>query len=451
MQTAHAKHAVSKTISYFKGDLWKNRPDNITRFRRLIVKFLQVCILSVRGFIKDNCILRASSLTFYSLLSIVPVVAMAFGIAKGFGFEKRLEKQLLQQIPGQEEVLLQVVDSAYRFLENTKGGLIAGIGIVVLFWSVIKVLGHIEHSFNVIWRVDKPRSFGRRFADYLSIMLIGPVFFIMSSSVTVYITTQITEITRKVELIGLFSQVIFALLKLLPYGLIWSLFTIVYILMPNTKVRLVSGLTAGIVAGTAYQVVQWAYIAFQIGVARYNAIYGSFAALPLFLVWLQISWLVVLFGAQISYALQHTDSHAHGLNRSRISLHLRKLLALLIARTIIARFRSGDPPPTAADLADSLSLPSELVQDLLETLVESGTFSRIENSEDSPPVFQPAVSTALLTINYLVNALERNGADDPYISRHVQNTEEWQQLNNALDAIQKIIDDSPANKPLRDL
>ena len=175
-------------------------------------------------------------------------------------------------------------------LQNTKGGIIAGVGVVVLLWAVVNVLSQIEESFNDIWGIKKARSLGRMFSDYLSIVLVGPILLIMSSSATVLLETNLTQITEEIALLGVFSPLITLIVKIIPYCLIWILFAFVYIFMPNKKVHLFSGLIAGIAAGTIFVIVQKFYIIFQVGVAKYNAIYGSFAALPLFLIWLQLSW-----------------------------------------------------------------------------------------------------------------------------------------------------------------
>src|SRR3972149_3873262 len=290
--------SIPKIISFIKTDIWRIRLEELPRQKSFFIKQLRIFLLAFRGFTEDKCQLRASALTFYSMLSIVPVIALIFAIGKGFGLEKLLEKQLSTMLKGQQEVMQQVLTFANSLLENTSGGLIAGVGVVLLLYAVMQVLSNIENSFNDIWQIKRDRSFVRKFSDYLSIMLIAPVLIIMSGSITIFITTQITRITESIELIGFFSPLIFLLLKLLPYCMIWLLFTFIYIVMPNTKVNFKSALIAGIIAGTIFQVSEWAYISFQIGVAKYNAIYGSFAAMPLFLIWLQTSWLIVLFGAE---------------------------------------------------------------------------------------------------------------------------------------------------------
>ncbi|MCK5393541.1 MAG: YihY/virulence factor BrkB family protein, partial [Candidatus Omnitrophica bacterium] len=191
-----------KIVNFLTKDIWRIKLRDLPRSRSFFIKQLRIIILALREFAEDKCQLRASALTFYSLLSIVPVVAMAFGIAKGFGFEKVLEKQLLSKVSGQEQVLTQIFDFAKTLLENTKGGLVAGIGVVVLFWTVIKVLTNIERSFNDIWGIKKTRPLGRKFSDYLSVMVICPILLIVSSSITVFITTQTTMIIDKFVVLG---------------------------------------------------------------------------------------------------------------------------------------------------------------------------------------------------------------------------------------------------------
>jgi membrane protein len=372
---------------------------------------------------------------------------MAFGIAKGFGFQKLLEKQLLEKFSGQEEVMMRIVDFSRSLLENTKGGMIIGIGIVFLLWTVIKLLGNIERSFNDIWELKNPRTYGRKFSDYLSIMLISPILIIMSSSATVFITTKITLITEKVALIGMFSSVIFVMLKLIPYCLIWILFTFVYILMPNTKVNFSSGFVAGVTAGTIFQVAQLAYIVFQVGVVRYNAIYGSFAALPLFLIWMQLSWLIVLFGAEISFAYQYVDTYEFEPDCRNISQIFKKLISLQIAHLVIRAFFRGEKPLTVSKITQALEIPIRLVQQILDELVEGGIFSYAETKEDNERFYQPARDINGITIKSIVEALERIGVDNIPVAQ----TTELKVLSETLQTFSDIIEKSPSNRLLKDI
>jgi len=437
----------AKTINFIKTDIWRIRKEDFPRMKYFFIKQLRILLLATRGFAQNQCPLRASALTFYSTLSIVPMVAMAFGIAKGFGYQEILENQLLEKLSGQEEVMIRVVDFAHSLLENTKGGMIVGIGIIVLLWTVIKLLGHIEGSFNDIWEVKKPRSYGRKFSDYLSIMLISPLLIIMSSSATVFITTKITLITEKVALIGILSPVIFFMLKLIPYCLVWILFIFTYILMPNTKVNFSAGFIGGIIAGTIFQVSQLAYILFQVGVAKYNAIYGSFAALPLFLIWMQLSWFIVLFGAEISFSYQYADTYEFEPDRRQISPAFKKLLSLQIAHLVISTFSKGEMPLTASKISRVLEIPIRLVQQLLDELVESGIFSIAEIKGNKELAYQPGRDINIITINSIIKTLEQKGVDNIPVAQ----TPELQSLSEVLSTFSDEIEKSPANRLLKDI
>ena len=312
---------------------------------------------------------------------------------------------------------------------------------------MINLLSQIERSFNGIWAVKYPRNYGRKFSDYLSIMLISPILFILSSSATVFITTQITVITQKVALIGMFSPIIFFMLKFIPYGLIWILFIFIYILMPNTKVNFSSGLIAGVIAGTIYQIAQWAYITFQVGMARYNAIYGSFAALPLFLIWIQLSWLIVLFGAEISFAYQYVDTYDFEPDRRFISPAFKKLLSLQISRLIISTFLKAEPPLSAFNISKTLEIPIRLVQQILDELVETGILSDTEVKKNKEMSYQPARDINAITINSVIEALEQKGADNIPVAQ----TAELRHLSEALKTLNDEIEKSPANRLLKDI
>lgn len=437
----------STAMGFAKQDIWRIRRTELPPGKSFFITLLRVLILSVRGFDEDKCQLRASALTFYSLISIVPVAAMAFGIAKGFGFEKMLETQLRSKLAGHEEVFNNVVRFSHSLLENTKGGLLAGVGLIVLFWAVIKVLGQIEDSLNDIWGIKEQRPLGRKFSDYLSIMLICPVLVILSSSVTVFITTQVNLVMEKITLLGVFSPLVFLLLKLLPFALLWGLFTFIYLFMPNTKVRITSGLLAGVIAGTIFQLLQWGYITFQIGAANYNAIYGSFAALPLFLIWLQLSWLIVLYGAELSFAHQNVDTYEFEPDALQASHRLKTLLSLQIVQHLIGNFAAGKPALTARQLSDTLEIPLRLINERLFALVHSGILSGTETDGGQERGFQPARDIQGLTIQKVIDALELQGINTVPFAH----TPSFAALAEAVDTFRQACEKLPANRPLKEL
>ena len=438
---------LSKYIQFLKTDVWRIRAKKLSRTKSFWIRQLRIILIAIRGFGEDKCQLRASALTFYSLLSFVPIVAMAFGVAKGFGFEKLLEKQLYEKLPGQEEVVERIVGFAHSYLENAKGGVIAGIGIAFLFLMVINILSNIESSFNDIWGIKKARSIGRKFSDYLSIMLICPILLIMSSSITVLINSQVTLITQKIDILGIFSPVIFKLLELLPYCFIWISFTFFYIFMPNTKVNFKSGLTGGIIAGTIYQVAQWGYITFQIGVSNFGAIYGSFAALPLFLFWLQVSWLIVLFGAEISFAEQNVETYEFEPDCLKVSYSFKRLLALRITHLCVKNFCNSHKPWTEDTIASFLETPIRLVRQILFELTQSGVLSEVKLNDSVTVAYQPAHDVSELTIEKVINALDQRGVDDIPVAE----SDEMVKLSKHLNEFNKTLERSPSNLILKDI
>ena len=438
------QNPFKKIMSFLRHDVWRVRRTSLPPGKSFFLNLLRVFILSVRGFDEDKCRLRASALTFYSLISIVPVMAMAFGIAKGFGFEKLMEQQLRDKLAGHEDILQKVLEFSNALLANTQGGLIAGAGLIVLIWAILKVLGQIEDSFNDIWGVKEKRSLGRMFGDYLSLMLVCPVLLILSSGLTIFFTTQITTIVEKFTFLGVIGPAVFTFLKFLPYALLWGVFAFIYIFMPNTKVRFSSGLYAGIVAGTIFQLVQWAYITFQIGVAKYNAIYGSFAALPLFLIWLQLSWFIVLYGAEFSFALQNVDTYEFDPDALEASHRVKTLLALQIAHHLVQNFARAEPPSTAREISARLEIPIRFTNEILFGLKKSNILTTAEAEDNGEQAYQPARDISRLTIQDVIVALEQRGLNEMPFAH----TPEFAILSSSLEAFGKAVEKLPENKLL---
>ncbi len=437
----------AQSIRFLKTDIWRIRTSKLSTQKSFWIRQLRIILLAIRGFGEDKCQLRASALTFYSLLSVVPVVAMAFGIAKGFGFERLLERQLVENLQGQQEVLEQIIGFANTLLDNTRGGLIAGVGIAVLFWTVIKLLGNIETSFNDIWGIKTPRTMGRKFSDYLSVILVCPFLLIMASSVTVLITNFVTLIVDSLSFLGPLAGAIILSLKILPYAVIWIVFTFMYFFMPNTKVTIKSALLAGIIAGTIFQILQWGYITFQVGAAKYGAIYGSFAALPLFLVWLQLSWLVVLFGAEVSFAEQNVGTYEFEPDSLKVSRRFRSLLTLRITHFYVKKFQQGEKPPTADEISDQLEIPIRLVRQILFELIEAGILSEVKLDDPESIGFQPARTIEKITVFGVMDQLDQQGID----SLPIAQSKDLDKLKASLVRLHEMLVKSPDNLKLKDV
>jgi len=432
------KKKFEQIYSFITHDIWVLQVDELSPKLKAFYKYLRVGLLALRGFNEKKVSVKASALTYYTLMSIVPIFAMVFGIAKGFGLDKFLEQQIRSSLEGQEEVMNKLITFSSSLLERTGGGIIAGIGVVLLFWSVVMVLSSIENAFNDIWQIEKPRTYVRKFTDYLSIMVIAPILLLAASGIQIYLSTQVSTIAEKSQIIHIISPVLLSGFKLVPYLLIWILFSFLFITLPNTKVSIVSGIIAGILSGTAFLIVQWAYVYLQIGVSKYNAIYGSFAALPLFLVWVHTSWLIVLFGAEVSFAYQNVEMYEFEKKTDQISHFNRKVLSILILNTIIKRFNNGEEPLTSLDLSKQLKIPQRLMRNLLTQMVECGFLNEVVTPIAKNYAYQPARHIDHLTLAYIEDKLDNHGLKiEPNSDDYKHIAEVYRNFNEKYKALSK--------------
>lgn len=438
---------LNRLVRFITTDIWRIRVGDLPSRKSFLIRQLRIVLLAVQGFDEDKCLLRASALTFYALLSLVPLAALAFAVAKNFGLEKVLERQLLERFAGQEAVFERVFAFARALLENTRSGLVAGIGVVILLWSVLQLLSHLEYAFNEIWERKRARRWWRKFSDYFAVTVLSPLLLLFAGSVTVFIRTQLAGEAANPALVGLVSPLLWLVLKLAPFLVIWGLFTFVYIVMPNTRVNFASGLLAGVVAGTCYQVFQWAYISFQVVIARHNVVYGSFAALPLFLVWLQLSWLILLIGAEIAFAHQSVDTYEFEPDRRNASTAFTRRLALLIARQVVRNFADGGPPLTASAISHTLETPIRLVRQLLFALTAAAILVEVDSAQDKEAAYQPARDIHTLSVHAVLEALDHSGSD----AIHVAPSADLDAIAAALESFGRLTRQSPANRLLKDL
>ena len=438
---------ISKFWNYFNRDIWRIPAHKLKGPKGSFIRGLRIFITSFRQFSSDQCPLHAAALTFFSLLSIVPVFAMAFGIAKGFGLDKVLKDKLLDSAQGQQEIFGRIFEFSENALNNTKGGLIAGIGLGLLFWTIIQVLSNIERAFNHIWGIKKQRSLGQKFSDYLALMLIAPIFFIIASSATVFIASQVELITAKVAILGAVGPFLFTLLKALPVLIFSGLLTYVYIFLPNGKIHFKSAFLGGLVAGVIYHFVQWGYIHFQIGASSNGAIYGTFAALPLFLIWLQLSWQIVLYGAELAFSHQNDRRFEFENECMTVNQQFKKLLALRLSQACVTRFAAGLEPLSDEQIADEVEAPIRLVRDILYSLTEANVLSLVHTEDERQRFYQPARDISVMSIGVVLHEMDKAGSEDiPLLE-----TPELEKLRVSLKAFDRALEHLPENVLLKDL
>lgn len=352
--------------------LWEQDPRQLNLVQAFLLRQLQTVVLVIHDFMQDRCMLRASALTYSSLLAIVPMLALTFALLKAFGVQNSLEPIILEKLNvGSQEV----VSSILSYVNNTQVGKLGVFGLLFLLVAVISLLSNIEDSFNHVWGVKGMRPLIRRFSDYLSVLMVGPVLMISAMSMTSSLTSnQLVQRLIDMEVVG---SLILTLFKMGPYLLMWIAFAILYVFMSNTRVEWSAAIAGGILGGTLWQVAQWSYVNFQVGVAKYNAIYGTMAALPIFMIWVYISWNIVLFGLEFTYARQNLQTGGRDLHGYEVSRNSYERVALILLVALASRFYRAQKPMGKERLALQLGVPPRLCEHILSELVGLGYVSEL--------------------------------------------------------------------------
>ncbi len=372
-------------------------------------RYINLFPLSLRGYIYDNCQFHASALTLYTLLGFVPILALAFGVAQGFGVKELLQEQIIAQVPQQEIILQKIFSFSQNLLERTRSGVMIGIGLGLLFWSLLSILWQTESVFNQIWQIKKNRTFSKMLTDYFSVMVILPVLLIVSSSANIFLSAQLTKMASS----GYFGEFLDSAMnipvRIFPYFIIWVLFSFLYVYMPNKKVKIRYAIVAGVIAGSLYQLTQFFYFWLQIGLSSYNAIYGSFAAIPLFLIWMRTSWMIILYGAEFFFALENYNIH-YGINIQRnISFRQTFVLSSKIICLITKKFNDLQGYTDLEYLCKKLRLQKTLVLKVIEQLVQLGILAQVDGSKRGKYFYTLAMPQRKLTNKLLLDKLASQG------------------------------------------
>ncbi len=409
---------ITKLVKFLTYDIWRLNKKDYSSGKNFFYDIIKTFILAIRNIDGSQLFTRASALTYSTLLSIVPLLAVLFAIARGFGFQNIIQSQLFEMFAGQKDILnraMQYIDSSIAYAQ---GGIFLGIGVVLLLYTVINLLSNIEDNFNTIWQIKRGRTYFRMFTDYLALIIIAPIFIICNAGLTIILNST----AEQQYLLGL---VITPFIKVAPYIVTILLFTILYTYIPNTKVKFTSALFAGVFAGTAFQIFQMLYIGGQIWIAKYNAIYGSFAALPLLLLWLQLSWFICLFGVQLSFAYQNVSKFSFEHETTNISRRYKDFIILLISTLIIKRFEKGHTPYTADELSEHYKIPTKLTTDILFYLQEVGIIVETPSDDSLVPAFVPAIDINHISVSYLFDKIDCFGSEDFAIDTDIEFRSEW--------------------------
>ena len=427
---------ISDFLQFITVDIWRVTESEVTKRKFSLYNIIKTIYVTIQQFVSDRIATKASALTYSTLLAIVPMLAILFAIARGFGFDNLMESQLFRSFGGKNETTETILSFVDSYLEHAKGGIFIGIGLIMLLWTVLNLINNIEITFNQIWQVKKSRKMYRKITDYFSMFLLLPMLIVFSSGVTLFIGTALSGMDKYI-LLGSLSKF---LIRMIPFVITWLMFTGLYVFMPNTKVHVRYALPAGILAGTVYQFFQYFYISGQIWVSKYNAIYGSFAALPLFLLWLQTSWTICLFGVQMTYTSQNIRLFSFDKDTRNVSRRYRDFISLLIMSLICKRFEEQVEPYSADELSNLYKIPIRLVNRTLFELQEIGFIHEVLSDHKSEAItYQPSVDISQLTVSNLLEEIDQFGSEDFKVDNEEEFGSQWATL---IDARKKYLADT---------
>lgn len=418
-------NAFWKFLTY---DIWRITENEVTSTTFSIYNVIKSIYLCIQRFTRDQLVVKASALTYSTLFAFVPILAITFAIARGFGFDNLMERQIVEGLGGHSETTETIIQFVNSYLSQTKNGIFVGVGLVMLLWSVLLLINNMEITFNRIWQVKKQRSLYRKITDYCSMLLLLPILIVVSGGLSIFMSTMV----KNMENFTLLAPLGKFCVRMIPFVLTWLMFTALYIFMPNTKVRFKHALISGILAGSAYQGFQYLYIGSQLYVSRYNAIYGSFAALPMFLLWLQISWTICLFGAQLTYAGQNIQNFSFDKDTRLISRRYRDFVAVLIMSLVSKRFANGEKPYTASEISSNCQIPIQLTHNMLYLLQEIDLLNEVLVDEKGEEIaYQPAMDINRLSVALLIDKLDTFGSEDFKIDTEGAYSKQWKALTDA--------------------
>ena len=379
-------------------DIWLVEIDKLPRFKGFLYKQLQLTLYVWQEFWRDNSLLRASGLTYTTLLTLVPLLALMFALLKGLGVQRALEPFILERLTGGSHPVTEYI---MEYVSRIHVGSLGTLGITFLFITMILVLTNIEMAFNQIWEVDRGRPWLRKCSDYLGLVVILPVAMFVALSLTTFVKSHL--VTQELLSIDFLGRLYVYVLKLAPFFVMWLAFSFVYLFMPNTRVNPLSASAGGIIGGTLWQFSQWAYVHYQFGFRTYGAIYGALSQLPVFLIWVFVSWIILLLGAEIAFAHQNLANFRLKKRWRAQPTGNKSYWGLQLLLLVGKCFEAGKPPPTIIELAERMQLPTEETRAIMERLENLGA---LKASGENGFEVLPAIDLKHLMVFDLVEGLE---------------------------------------------
>lgn len=432
---------IKKIIDFIKNGVWETDEEAVKGKKwGWLLRPFKIIIFTAKGMGRHNIAINASALSFYSLTALVPIAAMIFGLMKGFGLYDNLISYIHNLLPNDEGVIDGFIEIAVNKLNQARGGIVASAGFIFLLWSVIMVFSNVERVFNNIWEIKKQRPFSRKFTDYVAVIFVAPILWIISNSMIVYIRNRVSDFTG--TWVG---DILFTLISIIS---IWLMFTFIYLVLPNTKVKIKGAFIAGVIAGTSFQIFQWAYVWLQGYMTSYNAVYGTLAAIPLFFIWLQTSWQILLFGAELSFAYQNIERFEMERQAENMSYNEKRKVLLATMMTIIRHFVEQKKPVDSETISSELNMPLRIVRDVIFDLENAGMVIAVKNdTDDKVNKYIPARDINGITAFDIIQSVD----DMPHSELDFSINKELQTVEKTMEEFRLINAGSSLNKPLVEL
>lgn len=400
---------ISEIVHFISYDMWRRTETEYDGFfQRLFYNIIRTIVLVVRGFTSKNLNDTAKSLTYSLIFAVIPILAMILAVAKGFGVADVIERQLNASFLGETNMVPTIMAMVERYLETAQGGVFIGVGILILLWAVYSFFQSVETSFNRIWNVKKSRSVLRQATTYIAIVVLIPVLIVCSAGINIFVHTTV-ENTVHLESFITFMQT--SGVQTFQFIIVWLLFTVMYIAVPNTKVEFLSALIPGVLMGTLFQLLQMLSVYLIALLSRTSIVYGAFATIPILMTWLQYTSLLILIGAEMSYAIQNNEEFEYEKDLNTMSRRYKDFIMLYLLSIIVKRFESDEPPMTAHELAVRDHLPIRLVNNLLGRMVETGVLREVYVEDEEDKTYQPALDTHKISIGMVISRIEAQGTE----------------------------------------
>ena len=391
---------IANIKKFFLVTLWQELPEQTHAIWRGVNNSLRISYIVVRELGKGELNLRAMSLVFTTLLSLVPLIAVAFSVLKAFGVHNQIEPFLLSMLEPLGEKGPEITSNIIGFVQNVKVGVLGSLGVAMLFYTIIALVQKIENAFNYVWRVKRARTLARRFTDYLSVVMIGPVLVVTALGLAATVMNH--DVVLSLQSIEPFGTLLLFATKLMPYLMIILAFTFLYMFIPNTRVELMSALMGAAVAGVLWITVGKIFASFVASASNYTAIYSSFAILFFFMIWLYLAWFILLIGSQVAFYLQHPKLVQFGGRHYELSPRLREKEGIWLMTVIAKQFYQQQPALNMEQLAQQTSLMGETLEELVMTLEQGGFIVELTGDESR---YQPAQDIAAIRVSSILNCL----------------------------------------------